>query len=59
MLRRRSDERSAKRRWDIGQRNPPDAQDYATTLMIAAVISAAGNAATVLIELGRSAAWWQ
>jgi hypothetical protein len=59
MLRRRSDERSAKRRWDIGQRNRPDAQDYATTLMIAAVISAAGNAATVLIELGRSAGWWQ
>lgn len=59
MLRRRSGERSAKRRWDIGQRNRPDAQDYATTLMIAAVISAAGNAATVLIELGRSAGWWQ
>ena len=58
MLRRRSDERSAKRRWDIGQRNRPDAQDYATTLMIAAVVSAAGNAATVLIELGRSAGWW-
>jgi hypothetical protein len=60
MLRRRSDEveRFAKRRWDIGQRNRPDAQDYATTLMIAAVISAAGNAATVLIEIGRSAGWW-
>jgi hypothetical protein len=59
MLRRRSDEveRFAKRRWSRGDR--PDQVDYATTLMIAAVISAAGNAATVLIELGRSAGWWQ
>jgi len=58
MLRRRSDKRSAKRRWDIGQRNRPDAEDYATTLMVAAVASAATNAATVLIEIGRSAGWW-
>ena len=59
MLRRRSDEveRFAKRRWSR-QRNRPDAQDYATTLMVAAVVSAAGNAATVLIEIGRSAGWW-
>jgi hypothetical protein len=58
MLRRRSDKRSARRRWDIGQRNRPDAEDYATTLMVAAVASAASNAATVLIEIGRSAGWW-
>jgi hypothetical protein len=58
MLRRRSDKRSAKRRWDIGQRNRPDTEDYATTLMVAAVASAATNAATVLIEIGRSAGWW-
>jgi hypothetical protein len=58
MLRRRSDEveRSAKRRWSRGDR--PDPEDYATTLMVAAVVSAAGNAATMLIELGRSAGWW-
>jgi hypothetical protein len=58
MLRRRSDEldRSAKRR--LNGSNRPDPEDYATTLMIAAVVSAAGNAATVLIELGRSAGWW-
>jgi hypothetical protein len=58
MLRRRSDEveRSAKRRWSRGDR--PDPEDYATTLMVAAVVSAAGNAATVLIELGRAAGWW-
>jgi hypothetical protein len=58
MLRRKSDERSAKRRWDIGQRNRPDAEDYATTLMVAAVASAAASAATALIEIGRSAGWW-
>lgn len=58
MLRRRSDKRSAKRRWDIGQRSRPDAEDYATTLMVAAVVGAASNAATVLIEIGRSAGWW-
>ena len=58
MLRRRSDEveRSAKRRWNGSDR--PHPEDYTTTLMIAAVVSAAGNAATVLIELGRSAGWW-
>ena len=58
MLRRRSDEvePSAKRRWSRGDR--PDPEDYATTLMVAAVVSAAGNAVTVLIEIGRSAAWW-
>jgi hypothetical protein len=58
MLRRRSDEveRFAKRRWSRGDR--PDPEDYATTLMVAAVISAVGNAATVLIEIGRSAGWW-
>jgi len=58
MLRRRSDEveRFAKRRWNRGDR--PDPEDYATTLMVAAVISAVGNAATVLIEIGRSAGWW-
>lgn len=58
MLRRRSDEveQSAKRRWSRGDR--PDPEDYATTLMVAAVVSAAGNAATMLIELGRSAGWW-
>ena len=58
MLRRRSDEveRSAKRRWSGGDR--PDPEDYATTLMVAALVSAAGNAATVLIEIGRSAGWW-
>jgi hypothetical protein len=58
MLRRRSDEveRSAKRRWSRGDR--PDREDYATTLMLAAVVSAAGNAATVLVEIGRSAGWW-
>ena len=58
MLRRRSDEveRFAKRRWSRGDR--PDQVDYATTLMVAAVISAVGNAATMLIELGRSAGWW-
>jgi hypothetical protein len=27
--------------------------------MVAAVASAAANAATVLIEIGRSAGWWQ
>jgi hypothetical protein len=60
MLRRRSDEveQSAKRRWNIDRRNRPDAQDYATTLMVAAVVSAVGNAATALIEIGRSAGWW-
>jgi len=58
MLRRRSNDRSAKRRWDFDRRNRPDAEDYATTLMLAAVVSAAGNAATVLIEIGRSAGWW-
>jgi hypothetical protein len=58
MLRRRSDEveQSAKRRWSRGDRSDPE--NYATTLMVAAVISAAGNAATMLIELGRSAGWW-
>jgi hypothetical protein len=58
MLRRRSGqvERFAKRRCSRGDR--PDPVDYATTLMVAAVISAAGNAATVLIEIGRSAGWW-
>jgi len=58
MLRRRSDEvePSAKRRWSRSDR--PDPEDYATTLMVAAVVSAAGNAVTVLIEIGRSAAWW-
>lgn len=58
MLRRRSDEveQSTKRRWNRGDR--PDPEDYATTLMVAAVVSAAGNAATMLIELGRSAGWW-
>jgi hypothetical protein len=60
MLRRRSDEikRSAKRRWKIGSRDGPDPKDYAITLMVAAVVGAAGNAATVLIEIGRSAGWW-
>lgn len=58
MLRRKSDDRSAKRRWEISQRNRPDPEDYATTLMVAALVSAAGNAATVLIEIGRSAGWW-
>ena len=58
MLRRKSDERSAKRRWDIGQRNRPDAKDYATTLMVAAVLGAAANAASAIIEIGRSAGWW-
>jgi hypothetical protein len=58
MLRRKSDERSVKQRWNIGQRNRPDPQDYATTLMLAAVVSAASNAATALIEMGRSAGWW-
>ena len=58
MLRRRSDEveQSAKRRWSRGDR--PDPEDYATTVMVAAVASAAANAATVLIEIGRSAGWW-
>jgi hypothetical protein len=58
MLHRRSNKRSAKRRWDIGQRNRPDAEDYATTLMVAAVMGAAANAASALIEIGRSAGWW-
>jgi hypothetical protein len=58
MLRRRSDKRSAKRRWDIGQRNRPDAEDYAFTLMVTAVVGAAANAASALIEIGRSAGWW-
>jgi len=58
MLRRKPNERSAKRRWDIGQRNRPDAEDYATTLMVAAVVGAAANAASALIEIGRSAGWW-
>ena len=57
MLRRKSDERSVKQRWN-GQRNRPDPQDYATTLMLAAIVSAASNAATALIEMGRSAGWW-
>jgi hypothetical protein len=34
-------------------------RDYAIVLMLAAVISAAGHAASVLIEIGRSAAWWR
>jgi hypothetical protein len=58
MLRRKSDERSAKRRWEIEQRNRPDPEDYAITLMVAALVGAASNAATALIELGRSAGWW-
>ena len=58
MLRRKSDERSAKRRWEIDQRNRPDPEDYAITLMLAAVVGAASNAATALIEPGRSAGWW-
>jgi len=60
MLRRKSDEieRSAKRRWSSGRSDRPDPEDYAITLMVAAVVSAAGNAATVLIEIGRSAGWW-
>jgi hypothetical protein len=56
MLRRRSDERSANRHWDIRPGDGP--KDYATTVMLAAVMTAAGNAATVLIEIGRSAGWW-
>jgi hypothetical protein len=58
MLRRRSDQVDcfAKHRWSGSNR--PDPEDYTTTLMIAAVVSAAGNVATVLIELGRSAGWW-
>jgi hypothetical protein len=57
MLRRRSDEveRSAKRRWNVSCNDRPD---YTTTLMVAAVVSAAGNAVTMLIEIGRSAGWW-
>ena len=58
MLRRKPDERSAKRRWEIDQRNRPDAEDYATTVMVAAVLGAAANAATAIIEIGRSAGWW-
>jgi len=58
MLRRRSDQadRFARRRWSGSNR--PDPEDYAITLMIAAVVSAVGNAATALIEIGRSAGWW-
>ena len=60
MLRRRSDEaeRCCKCRWNPSRGDRPDANDYATTLMLAAVVSAAGNAAAVLIEIGRSAGWW-
>ena len=35
-----------------------EAHDYATILMLTAVASAAGNIATAVIELGRSAGWW-
>jgi hypothetical protein len=34
-------------------------RDYAIVLMLAAVMSAAGHAASVLIEIGRSAGWWR
>lgn len=58
MLRRTSDGRSAKHRCDFGRRKRPDPEDYAITLMLAAVVSAASSAATALIEMGRSAGWW-
>lgn len=62
MLRRksdeRSDERSGKRRWSGDRGDRPDMEDYAFTLMVTAVLGAAANAASALIEIGRSAGWW-
>ena len=58
MLRRKPDERSAKRRWNGNRSDRPDAEDYALTLMATAVVGAAANAASALIEIGRSAGWW-
>jgi hypothetical protein len=56
MLRRKSDE--PKRRWNNGRQDRPDTQDYALALMVTAVVGAAANAASALIEIGRSAGWW-
>ena len=55
MFRRKSDH--AGRRGSCWRNNEPDA-DYATILMLTAVVSAAGNIVTAAIELGRSAGWW-
>lgn len=61
MLRRKSDARpddSGKRRWNSDRGDRPDVEDYAFTLMVTAVLGAAANAASALIEIGRSAGWW-
>lgn len=58
MLRRKSDDRPDKRRWNSERGERPDAEDYAFTVMVTAVIAAAANAASALIEIGRSAGWW-
>jgi hypothetical protein len=60
MLRRKPGDigRQAKRRWSGDRRARSEAQAYATTLMLAAVVGAAANAATVIVEIGRSAGWW-
>jgi hypothetical protein len=61
MLRRKSDARpddSGKRRWNNDRGDRPNVEDYTFTLMVTAVLGAAANAASALIEIGRSAGWW-
>jgi hypothetical protein len=60
MLRRKPGDigRQVKRRWSGDRRARSEAQEYTATLMLAAVVGAAANAATVIIEIGRSAGWW-
>ena len=55
MLRRKS---APKPRWNSDRGDRPNAEDYAFTLMVTAVLGAAANAASALIEIGRSAGWW-
>lgn len=59
MFGRKSDDAGRRgSRWRSGEGSGADRHHYAMVLMLTAVVSAAGNIATAIIEIGRSAGWW-
>jgi hypothetical protein len=43
---------------DLKQSHKRTRQDFAVTIMLAAVVSAISHLAQIVVEIGRSAGWW-
>jgi hypothetical protein len=42
----------------MNQNHKPTRQEFAVAMMLAAVVSAIGQIAQIVVEIGRSAGWW-